>query len=116
MNYQAVIFDLDGVIVSTDRFHYRAWKALADEHRIYFDEQINERLRGVSRMDSLEIVLENSPLKYSQSEKEALAEEKNELYRQYLMELTPEDLNPAVKQTLDCLRERGFKLAIGSSS
>ena len=116
MNYQAVIFDLDGVIVSTDRFHYRAWKALADELRIYFDEQINERLRGVSRMDSLEIVLEKSPLKYTKNEKLALAEEKNELYRQYLQELTPADLDPTVKETLDCLRERGFKLAIGSSS
>ena len=81
MNYQAIIFDLDGVIVSTDRFHYRAWKALADELRIYFNEQINERLRGVSRMDSLKIVLEKSPLKYTENEKLALAEEKNELYR-----------------------------------
>ena len=59
MKYKAIIFDLDGVVVSTDNCHYEAWKQLADEEGIYFDRTINERLRGVSRMESLEIVLEN---------------------------------------------------------
>ena len=60
MKYTAVIFDLDGVICFTDKYHYLAWKALADEEGIYFDEQINNRLRGVSRMESLEIILERA--------------------------------------------------------
>ena len=58
MGLKAAIFDLDGVIVFTDKFHYQAWKQMADEMGIYFDEEINNRLRGVSRMDSLEIILE----------------------------------------------------------
>ena len=116
MNYQAIIFDLDGVIVSTDRFHYRAWKTLADHLGIYFDEHINERLRGVSRMESLDIVLEKSAVPYCEGEKRVFAEEKNNLYRSYLEELTPKDLDPTVMKTMLTLRERGFKLVIGSSS
>ena len=75
---KAVIFDLDGVLCSTDRYHYLAWKSLADEQNIYFDEQINNRLRGVSRMASLEIVLERSDRSYSGEEKLAMAEKKKE--------------------------------------
>ena len=67
---KAIIFDLDGVLVFTDRYHYLGWKKLADRLGIYFDEEINNRLRGVSRMDSLEIVLEKSTIQYSQAEKE----------------------------------------------
>ena len=66
---KAVLFDLDGVIVSTDHCHFRAWKRMADEEGIYFDEKINDRLRGVSRMASLEIVLERSPRAYSDAER-----------------------------------------------
>lgn len=110
------IFDLDGVLVFTDRFHYRAWKKIADELGIYFDEKINDRLRGVSRMASLEIILENSTKKYSAEEKEDLAEEKNRYYRKLLQSMTPEDVDPAVRKTLSELRRRGHKLAIGSSS
>lgn len=115
--YEAVIFDLDGVICFTDRFHYLAWKALADELGIEFNEHINDRLRGVSRMDSLEIVLENWHGRiFTAEEKAALAEKKNELYRRYLMTMTPHDLPDEVRDTLLTLRERGSKLAIGSSS
>ena len=70
---KAVIFDLDGVITDTATYHYRAWKQLADELGIYFDEKINERLKGIDRMTSLEIILERSPVQYTQEEKEVLA-------------------------------------------
>ena len=75
--YKAIIFDLDGVVVSTDNCHYEAWKQLADEEGIYFDRTINERLRGVSRMESLEIVLEKAEKEYSNDEKLEMAERKN---------------------------------------
>ena len=113
---KAVIFDLDGVICFTDRFHYQAWKALADRLGIYFDEKINDRLRGVSRMASLEIILERSEVEYTQLEKENFAEEKNDTYRELLKNMSPADLTDEVKNTLIELRNRGYKLTIGSSS
>lgn len=113
---KAVIFDLDGVLVFTDRFHYQAWKELADRLGIYFDETINNRLRGVSRMESLEIILERSASTYSQEEKERFASEKNERYRELLAQMTPEDVTDEVRRTLAELRRRGHRLAIGSSS
>jgi beta-phosphoglucomutase len=116
MKYQGIIFDLDGVICSTDHYHYLAWKALADRLGIYFDEIINNRLRGVSRMASLEIVLERSDIAYTEEEKAAFAEEKNNLYRELLKNMSPADLAPEVKETLDALRAKGLKLGIGSSS
>ena len=117
MKYQGVIFDLDGVICHTDEYHYQAWKVLADKLDTYFDREINNRLRGVSRMDSLEIVLERytgEPL--SQERKVELATEKNEIYRQLLAQMSPKDLSAEVADTLNKLREMGLKLAIGSSS
>lgn len=116
MKYHAIIFDLDGVICFTDKYHYQAWKKLADRLGIYFDEEINNRLRGVSRMESLEIILERSEKEYSQDEKNAFAEEKNDTYRELLKQMTTADLSDEVKATLDALREKGIKLAIGSSS
>ena len=113
---KAFIFDLDGVIVSTDKFHYLAWKKMADEEGIYFDESINDRLRGVSRMASLDIVLERAGKSYTDEEKEILATRKNEYYKQSLESLTKADRLPDVTQTLDALRAKGYKLAIGSSS
>lgn len=110
------IFDLDGVIVSTDGLHYRAWKQMADNEGIYFDEEINNRLRGVSRMASLEIVLERAVKEYSDDEKLALATYKNDLYKELLKSLTPDDILPGVSSVLTELRARGYKLAIGSSS
>ena len=114
--FDAVIFDLDGVICCTDEYHYRAWKTLADSIGVPFDRTVNNRLRGVSRMASLDIILEQSPCAFSQAEKDALAEQKNELYKKLLAEMTPEDLPAEVKETLDALREKGYSLAIGSSS
>ena len=116
MNFDAVIFDLDGVICFTDEYHYLAWKAMADELGAHFDREINNRMRGVSRMASLEIVLETYDGELSQAEKEVLAEEKNERYKALLANMSPADLSIDVKQTLDELRARGYQLAIGSSS
>ncbi len=117
MKYKAIIFDLDGVICHTDRYHYLAWKQLADKMGVYFDEKINNRLRGVSRMDSLEIILEGwqgTPL--TQEEKVTLADEKNAIYKELLKDMSENDLSKEVKDTLDHLRKRGLYLAIGSSS
>lgn len=116
MKYRGVIFDLDGVICFTDEYHYEAWKALADRLGIYFDKEINNRLRGVSRMASLEIILERSDVTYSQEEKEAFATEKNDNYREMLKNMSEKDLSDEVRDTLNELRNRGYLLAIGSSS
>jgi beta-phosphoglucomutase len=115
-NITAFIFDLDGVIVFTDKFHYQAWKKMADKMGIYFDETINNRLRGVSRMESLEIILERCDKEVSAEQKLLLAEEKNNTYRQLLDSMTPADVTDQVRQTLQKLREGGYQLAIGSSS
>jgi beta-phosphoglucomutase len=117
MKFDAVIFDLDGVICFTDEYHYRAWKAMADGMGIPFDRTINNRLRGVSRMASLEIVLEKyTGPALSPADKERLAQQKNEIYRESLNEMSTADLSDEVKETLDALRAMGLKLAIGSSS
>ena len=117
MDIQGIIFDLDGVIVFTDHYHYLAWKKIADELGVYFDETSNNRLRGVSRMESLEIILENyhGPA-LSPADKTALAERKNGFYRELLKDMTPDSVAGEVRSTLQALRERGYKLAIGSSS
>ena len=117
MGLRAAIFDLDGVLVFTDQFHYQAWKKMADEMGIYFDEEINNRLRGVSRMDSLEIILERyegEPL--SEQKKQELAAQKNETYRSLLQTMTPADVTDEVRETLAEIRRRGYGIALGSSS
>ena len=116
MKYKGIIFDLDGVICSTDEYHYLAWKALADRMGIPFDRERNNLLRGVSRMASLDIILEKSDKTYTDEEKTAFAEEKNTLYRELLGRMSPADLSGDVKNTLEALRKTGLKLAIGSSS
>ena len=115
-NIYAIIFDLDGVICSTDQYHYLAWKGLADRLGIPFDDHVNSQLRGVSRMESLEIVLGEHSTDYSREQKEALATEKNEIYKSYLSSMMPGDLDKEVRMTLHTLRQRGYLLAIGSSS
>lgn len=112
----AVLFDLDGVLVSTDEFHYQAWKAIADGLHIPFDRRQNDRLRGVSRMESLELLLEGGSRVFTRAEKLLLAEEKNKLYRRALAQMTPEYLAPAVLRLLQDCRALGLKLAVGSSS
>ncbi len=113
---KGVIFDLDGVIVSTDDCHYAAWKRMADEEGISFDRQVNQRLRGVSRMQSLDILLEKATRQYAPEEKEAMAARKNAYYTELIGKLSRKDLLPGVMHTLEYLRRRGVKIAIGSSS
>lgn len=114
--YEGIIFDLDGVICHTDKYHYQAWKTVADELGIYFDETINNRLRGVSRMESLEIILERYDGTLTAQQKEDIATRKNDIYKDLLKFMSPSDLSDEVDLTLDALRARGMKLAIGSSS
>ena len=114
--YKGIIFDLDGVICFTDHFHYLAWKKMADDEGIYFDEKINDRLRGVSRMASLEIILERATKTYTEEEKVLMATKKNEIYKEYLLTMSPSDMDINTINTLKELRNLGFKLAIGSSS
>ena len=116
MRQKGIIFDLDGVICHTDQYHYLAWKQLADSIGVPFDETCNDRMRGVSRMDSLEILLEKSGRTYTMAEKCALAERKNECYKNLLKRMSPRDLEDTVFQTLERLRQRNVLLAIGSSS
>lgn len=113
---KAIIFDLDGVLVSTDELHYRAWKALAGRLGVPFDRAKNDRCRGISRMASLDIVLEDAPTAYTQAEREAFAAEKNETYRAMLASLTPTDTLEGVLPTLAELRRRGYRLALASVS
>ena len=116
MKYKGIIFDLDGVICSTEEYHCLAWKALADRLGIDFNREINNRLRGVSRMASLEIVLDGSDKHYTDAEKAGFAEEKNTIYRELLGRMSPCDMSDEVRDTLVALRGKGLKLAIGSSS
>jgi beta-phosphoglucomutase len=114
---KGVIFDLDGVIVSTDELHYQGWKHMADSEGIYFDREINERLRGVSRMESLSIILEKANKPYSEEQKEAMATLKNDFYKGLLStSLSAADILPGVNDVLAGLKAAGVKIAIGSSS
>ena len=114
--YQAVIFDLDGVLCSTDQYHYQAWKRLADQLQIPFDETVNQRLRGVSRRESLEIILSGGDKTYSEEEKQQFAAEKNAHYVESLQQLTPKDLACGAVEVLERLHGAGVKIAVGSSS
>ena len=116
MQYKGVIFDLDGVICFTDRFHYLAWKQAVSPLGVPFDEKINDRLRGVSRERSLEIILEKYDGQLSPQQKAALCQEKNEVYKDLLKNLSPSDVSDDVSLTLSELKRRGVKIAIGSSS
>lgn len=116
MKIKGIIFDLDGVLCFTDKYHYIAWKKLADRLGIYFDEKINNRLRGISRSESLNIILERSSKQYTPEEKIAFAEEKNQNYRKLIGKMAPADISDEVRNTLEKLRSRGIKLAVGSSS
>lgn len=111
---KGVIFDLDGVILSTDEYHFLAWKQLADKLNITFDREKNNLLRGVSRMESLEIVLDGR--EYPEEQKAAFAAEKNETYRALLSRMMPSDVSDDVRNTISTLKSRGIKVAIGSSS
>lgn len=114
--YRGIIFDLDGVICCTDQYHERAWREMAEEFEIYFDPAVSNRLRGVSREESLEIILEHAGKVFSPEEKKKMAEKKNAIYIKLLDRMSPGDLEEDVRSTLEQLRNRGCLLAIGSSS
>lgn len=114
---KACIFDLDGVIVDTAKYHYLAWKRLAEELGFFFSEAHNERLKGVSRMTSLEILLEVGSIKHlTGHEKIELATKKNEWYRQYILQMQPDEILPGVLDFLKELKENNVKIALGSAS
>ncbi|MCC5929572.1 MAG: beta-phosphoglucomutase [Cyclobacteriaceae bacterium] len=113
---KACIFDLDGVVVDTAKYHYLAWKRLAAEFGFEFMEIHNERLKGVSRMRSLEILLEVGGINMSAGEKERAAARKNQWYVEYISEMTPAEILPGVTQFLDYLKSIDMKIALGSAS
>ncbi|MCI3028651.1 beta-phosphoglucomutase [Desemzia sp. C1] len=115
---KAVLFDLDGVITDTAVYHYHAWKALGEKIGIEIDEEFNEELKGVSRTDSLNRILAkgNKEEAYSQTEKETMAAEKNELYKTMIEEMSPKDILPGIKALLDGLKERNILIGLASAS
>jgi beta-phosphoglucomutase len=114
--FKAVIFDLDGVITDTARYHYLAWKRLAESQGVFFDEAFNEHLKGIDRMGSLELILASSPRRYTAQEKLALADEKNEHYKELIATMSPADLLPGALEALDECRAAGLKIGLASVS
>jgi len=113
---KACIFDLDGVIVDTAHYHFIAWKRLAKELGVELTEKENERLKGVSRMRSLEIILELGGIHPGEEEKEKLAEKKNTWFVEYVNAMKPEEIFPGVRKLIQELKERGIKVGLASSS
>ncbi|MFA9390790.1 MAG: beta-phosphoglucomutase [Prolixibacteraceae bacterium] len=116
MKLKACLFDLDGVIVDTAKYHYIAWKELAAQLGFEFTEENNERLKGVSRMTSLEILLEIGGVSLSNEQKAELADQKNQRYVSYIEKMTPDEILPGVLEFLTDLKKAGIKTAIGSAS
>lgn len=114
--YKGVIFDLDGVIVSTDELHYQAWKHMAKNEGLIFDREMNNSLRGVSREESLEIIIKHNEKKYSSKDKKRLTDFKNDYYVESLSKLSKEDIMEDVMDTLNYIKDKNIKVAIGSSS
>ncbi len=114
VDIRAFIFDLDGVLTDTAEFHYQGWKQLADEEGIPFDRQDNEALRGISRRESLNLLLKGR--KITEEQAEAWMERKNNYYRALLLQMTPADLLPGALELLGQLRRAGIKIAIASAS
>jgi beta-phosphoglucomutase len=112
----AFIFDLDGVLVDTAKYHFIAWKKLADELGIPFTETDNERLKGVSRMDSLDIILSLGGVTLSAEKKAELADKKNFWFVNFINKLAPDEIFPGAKELLQSIRKKGFGVALASSS
>jgi beta-phosphoglucomutase len=112
----ACIFDLDGVVVDTAKYHYIAWKSIANELGFDFTEEDNERLKGVSRMTSLDILLSIGGVELDQETKLKLADKKNKNYLEYILRMTPDEILPGVKEFITELRSNGVKIALGSAS
>jgi len=113
---EACIFDLDGVIVDTAVYHYQAWKRLANELGFDFTEAQNERLKGISRIRSLELILEWGGIHKTAAEQQALATRKNEWYVEMINQMTPQEILPGAKEFLEQVRSAGLKTALGSAS
>ncbi|MFZ6862226.1 beta-phosphoglucomutase [Undibacterium sp. Ji67W] len=113
---EAVIFDLDGVLADTAHFHFLAWRELAKTQGIDFDEAFNERLKGVDRMASLDLILRQSSRNYTQEEKQVLANKKNQHYQQLTATMTPADLLPGAREALEIVRSAGLKTGLASVS
>lgn len=113
---KACIFDLDGVIVDTAHYHYLAWKRLADELGYHLTEHENERLKGVSRMQSLDIILELAGISLNQKHREMLADKKNYWFQEYIERMSPDEIFPGVKKLIQQLRGSGIKIGLASSS
>ena len=116
MRIKACLFDLDGVVVDTAKYHYIAWKEMAAELGFDFTEKQNELLKGVSRMRSLDILLGIGKINLTDTEKLLLAENKNNRYLEYVRQMTEEEILPGVSEFLDELREQGIQIALGSAS
>jgi beta-phosphoglucomutase len=114
--FKAVIFDLDGVIADTAVVHHAAWKKLADEIGVPFDDSIGERLKGVDRRGSLDILLESADRPYTEVEKQALAARKNDYYRQQVERLGPQNLLPGAREAIESVRQAGLKIGLASAS
>ncbi|MBC6298651.1 beta-phosphoglucomutase [Listeria booriae] len=115
---EAVIFDLDGVITDSAHFHYLAWKQLAADINIEIDEAFNETLKGISRMDSLDLILAKGGREQdlTLAEKEELAAKKNAHYVELLKDLSPADILPGIASLLEAIRAAGLKIALASVS
>ena len=113
---QACIFDLDGVIVDTAVYHYQAWKRLANELGFDFTEEDNEKLKGVSRMASLDLILQWGGLEKTQAEKEELAARKNDWYVDMITKMTPAEVLPGAREFVESCKASGIKTALGSAS
>jgi len=113
---EAVIFDLDGVVVKTDEYHYLAWKEIAEKYDLKFDYEMNHMLRGVSREESLKIILDQNKKKLDQTTLDMMLDEKNSVYRSLLKNIAPRDILPGVPSLLISLKQNNIKVAIGSSS
>lgn len=113
---KACIFDLDGVIVDTARYHFLAWQKLAAELGVKFTLEDNERLKGVSRMESLAIILEIGNLTFSEEKKNQLADRKNNWFVDYINAMKPDEIYPGVRELLQKIRAAGQKVALASSS
>ncbi|MCK9411473.1 MAG: beta-phosphoglucomutase [Prolixibacteraceae bacterium] len=116
MKIKACLFDLDGVIVDTAKYHYIAWKEMAAGLGFDFTEKENELLKGVSRMHSLDILLDIGKVTKTEEEKQVLAEKKNQLYLDYVKRMDEVEILPGVTQFLDDLRSNGILIALGSAS
>jgi beta-phosphoglucomutase len=113
---KGVIFDLDGVITDTAEYHYQGWKRMADEEDLKFSREINENLRGVSRVRSLEIILEHNDKDLSEEKKSELCTRKNDYYKELLTQITEKDFLPGIREFVEALRDKGIKTAIASAS